>query len=209
LGEKAHIETEVQYMFHRIHLSPVDIHRIGNGLKGVKGNTHRKQDGTHFEMGTGSPVRPKCQVVDNLQVELKETVKRIHKEIGILEIRQQKEVHHHTHDHPELLPCRLLAMMDKVPQVEIRNRGEDQDQKKESGGLPVEKKARCKEKGISGSTLLIDQGINQKHYKIKPPEEHPGEDQRLLGIEEKYVPPSTQLTLLSFSNSLYSSIKAL
>jgi len=31
-------------MFDRIYLAPVDVHRIGNGLKGIKGDPHRKQD---------------------------------------------------------------------------------------------------------------------------------------------------------------------
>ena len=127
-------------------------------------------------------------MVDRFQIEVKKAIHRIYKQVGVFEVGEQKKVHHHTHNDPELLPSLFLTVVDQVSQVEIRYGGEDQNHEKEPGGLPVKKETGRKQKGVPGSTLLVKSRVNQKHHEIKAPEKEPGEDQRLLRIEKKYVP---------------------
>ena len=126
-------------MSHLIVLSPVHIHRIGDGLKGVERDANWQKDLAYIEIGASKLVGPYSQVVYHFKVQVKEGVHRIHKEIGILKVGEHKEVNHNAHHHSEFFPSPLLGYMDQLTQVVIRKGGEDQDEEEESGCFPVEK----------------------------------------------------------------------
>ncbi len=119
-------------MFYRVDLAPVYIHGIGDGLKGVKGNTHRKQYRAHIEVRSCELVRPQGKVVHNLNIKAENLIEGVNKKVGILEIGKHEEVDEHTHEDPELFPADLSCMMDHVPQVVVGKCGEDQDQEKQA-----------------------------------------------------------------------------
>jgi hypothetical protein len=77
---------------HRIHLTPVHINRIGDGLKGVKRNTHRQQDHGNVEMGSCQLIGPEGQIVGHLQVQVEQMVDRVDKKVAVLEIGEQEKV---------------------------------------------------------------------------------------------------------------------
>ena len=52
LREKAYIEAEVENVPDRVHLPPVYIHRIRDGLEGIEGDPNGKQDGTYLKVRT-------------------------------------------------------------------------------------------------------------------------------------------------------------
>ena len=126
-------------------------------------------------------------MIDHLNIQEKEGIDCIHKEISVLEVGEHEEVDKDTHDHPEFFPSSLFGKVDQVTQVKIGCCGEDQDQEEESRGLPIEKNTDRKKECISYGPLLVDTGVDEQHYKIEAPEEEPGKDQWLLRVIEEYV----------------------
>jgi len=174
-------------VFYRVNLAPVDIHGIGNGLKGVKGNTHGKQDHAHIEVRSSELVRPQGKVVHNFNIQAKNLIDGVNKKVGILEIREHEEVDEHAHEDPELFPADLPRSMDHVPQVVVGKCGKDKDHEKQAGGFPVEKEAGPKKEGIPHCTLPVYTRINQQNHCIEGPEEQARENQRFLRMIKEYV----------------------
>jgi hypothetical protein len=161
-------------------------------------------------MGTGKVIGPNGQVVYHFEVQVKEGVYRIHKQVGILKVGEHKEVNHNAHHHPKLLPPPLFGYMNQVSQVVIRKGGEDQYEEKESGCFPVKKETGEKKKSVPYRPFLIESGVNQEHHSIEPPEKEAGKNKWLLRIKEEYIGKYlTQLMLYWVVNWLYSSINAL
>jgi len=70
-------------------------------------------------MGICKPVGPECQMIDHLHIQIEQGIYRIYKEVGILKVRKQKEVHTDTHNDPEALPGSSACIVYQIPQVEI------------------------------------------------------------------------------------------
>ncbi len=86
LGKEANVEAKIQDVLYRIHLSPVDIHRIRDGLKGIERNAHGKENGRHLEMTSCNPVGPESQVVYHFHINIEQGIKGVHKEVSILKV---------------------------------------------------------------------------------------------------------------------------
>ena len=128
-----------------------------------------------------------CQVIHHLDMEMEQIVDRIHQKVTVFEIGEQQQVHANTHYHPEPFPSGSLCTMDQVPQVEIRHRRKEQDEKKESGCFPVKEDTGGKKEGIPGCTLPVDPGIDQQDQHVESPEKESGEDHRIFRVVEEYV----------------------
>ena len=56
-------------------------------------------------------------MIHHLHIKIEEVIHRINKEIGVFEVREQKEVDKDAHDYTEFLPSFFTGMMDQIPQV--------------------------------------------------------------------------------------------
>ncbi len=138
-------------------------------------------------MGIGKAIRPEREMIHYFYVQVEIQIDCIHKKVAVLEVRKQKEVHKNTHDHPKFLPAFLFCIVNQVPQVKIGCGRKDEDQKKETGGFPVEKKADCEKKNIPEGALLINSRVEKQYHKIESPKKEPGENQRFLRTKEEYI----------------------
>ena len=97
LREKRKVEAKVQEIANGLYLAPLHVHNIAHRLEREKGDAHRQNDGVYPENGSpDAHVQEFAQNIVHLNLQPEEVVDEVRNEVGILEIRQDAQIHHHA-----------------------------------------------------------------------------------------------------------------
>lgn len=189
LREKGNIKPVVDEAAHRLQLAFVHFHRIADGLEGVERDTDGQDDLVDAEPVVSRKIIPEHgQPVHHLQVAVEQAVIAFGKEIGVLEIAEDAEVHGHGNHHQYLAQPFVAAAVHPQRDEIVHVYGEQQQQKKQAAGLVVEENAHEEHEQAAQRLFVIEKGIHGQHDRKENPERKFGEDERRLLVEQHELP---------------------
>ena len=92
-------------------MAPVDVHRIADGLEGEEADPYGQENLFEDEISTQGLVGPEGEGVLDVDFYAGEVENEIGHEVGIFEITEYQQVHHHRQGHQRLpLPGHLIPV---------------------------------------------------------------------------------------------------
>ncbi len=117
----------------------------------------------------------------------KQVIKRFSKEIAVFEVAQHQQIVNNRRDQPNKLDSFGFCVMDQKADAIVDHRRTQQQDKKETSSLVIEKDACDEQEGISRQAVGMDHREYRQNGRIKSPKEKLREKQRGLEIQSEYV----------------------
>ena len=120
LRKETDVEAKVEDVVDGFDAVAIHIHDVTDSLEGIKRNAHRQQDGIDAEaVGVGQFVAYQREDVKHLEIKAKQVVDHIGDEVGVLEIKQQRQVDDDADAEDEIAAFILFSRMHPLGREEV------------------------------------------------------------------------------------------
>ena len=172
----------------RRHHLPLHVHHVADGLESEEGNAYGENDGIDPEgLRSRDHVPEFPEDIPHCDGHAEQVSDEIGQEIGILEISQDAQVHHHRQDHPERLPARPCPVQPPSRKIVVGD-DEKQQHQEHAARLVIEEQADEEQIGVPQQRLGVDEREPGEHQRKEGPEIELGEQQRVHAVEGEQSP---------------------